>query len=206
MHAGSPEDQGAPLNLLCARPRAALHSALVGFVGDRRVALSKFSTWTSTVSTPELAVVEIPAPALEPARLLFQHYTSLAVDGALPTRRDLDPLTIPRSVLASVYILEPDATYSDWIYRLIGTEIVDHFQVDRTGQSLRSFLPPDRADALVAQSKSVVEHRRPCFFKLFPRGTTMEHFYAETMSLPVLDTRSDRIWLFGGTFFGDAES
>lgn len=206
MHARSAEGQRGSPNLLCARPFAALHSPLVDFAGDRRVALSKFSTWTSTVSTPELAVVEIPAPILEPARLLFQYYSSLSIDGALPKRRDIDPLTIPRSVLASVYILEPDDSYSDWIYRLIGTDIVDRFQVDRTGQSLRSFLPVERANALVEQSRGVVERRRPCFFKLFPRGTTMEHFYAETMSLPVLDTRSDRIWLFGGTFFGDAES
>jgi hypothetical protein len=193
--------------LLCAGAGSDLvFLSYFGVRGREDVAVSKLNAWTRTVSNPDLEIIEIAEPVLEPARVLFAYYAGLEKDGALPNRRAIDPLEIPREVLSSVYILEPAEDYQDWIYRLIGTEIVDRFQVDRTGQSLRSFLPRDRADALVRRSRRVVDAGAPAFFKLLPRGTAMEHFYAETMSLPVHDQKSGRVWLFGGTFFVNAES
>lgn len=161
-------------------------------------------SWTETVAIPELEIETIAAPTLDPAKVLLDHYTGLRAGGAMPTRAQIDPLDIPRAVLPSVYLLEPTDGYSDWIYRLIGTEIVERFGVDRTGQSLKSFLPPHRAALLIENSNRVVAAGKPMCFRLRPHRTAMQHFYAETMSLPIEDTRSGNTWLFGGTFFGGA--
>lgn len=163
-------------------------------------------SWSESELDPELEVEEIPAPTLSDAMILFDYYASVLKSGDMPSRFDIDPLAIPRDVLKSVYLLEPVENYTDWTYRLIGADIVERFQVDRTGQSLRSFLPELRAKKLIRSSNRSVTERRPIFYRLLPHHTTMEDFYAETMSLPVQDERSGKIWLFGGTFFGGVDT
>lgn len=159
-------------------------------------------SWLESELDPELEVEEIPAPTLQEAVVLFDYYARVLKSGDMPSRFDIDPLDIPKKVLKSVYLLEPVDNYTDWVYRLIGADIVDRFQVDRTGQSLRSFLPDAKAKKLVRSSNQSVTERRPIFYRLLPHHTTMEDFYAETMSLPALDERTGKMWLFGGTFFG----
>ena len=153
---------------------------------------------------PDIEISGIGEPLLESSRTLVEFYNSLEKVDGLPRKADVDPFTIPREVLTSCYLLEPEDDYSDWTYRLIGTEIVERFRVDRTGQSLRSIMEHERAEALVEASNSVVRTRKMMVYRLIPKGTPMEDFYAETLSLPILDERKDKVWLFGGTFFGSA--
>lgn len=159
------------------------------------------SHWQEPILRPSMKIKAIPQLALEPSRVLFSYYQGLITGSDIPTRAAIDPLDIPRPVLPSVYLLEPTADYSDWTYRLVGTEVVSSFRVDRTGQNLRSFLPEETADALIATSNEVAQNRKPVFFELLPENTAMEYHYTETMSLPVEDTRTGKVWLFGGTFF-----
>lgn len=159
------------------------------------------SSWHHLVETPKLAIEEIPELTIEPARILFDYYQSLFSGPNLPPRSRVDPIDIPRSVLPSVYFLEPINNYQDWVYRLMGTELVTRFKADRTGQSLRSFLPEAVAEMLVESSNKVATARRPTFFILRPTEPVLDFLYAETMSLPLEDSRTGTVWLFGGTFF-----
>ncbi|MEQ8443810.1 MAG: PAS domain-containing protein [Alphaproteobacteria bacterium] len=153
---------------------------------------------------PNLEITGIDQPVLEDSKILLGFYETLPKTDGLPRKRDVDPFTIPRSVLPSCYLLEPADDYSDWTYRLIGTEIVERFRVDRTGQNLRSFMNESRAQALIDASNESARQRCVRVYRLTPKQTAMEDFYAETMSLPVMDERNDKVWLFGGTFFGRA--
>lgn len=165
---------------------------------------SEFERWFDHTKAIDLSVEEIDAPRLPETQELLAFYASLGREEALPTRSEIDPLTIPRPLLTSVYLLEPNELGNDWIYRLVGSSIVDRFRTDRTGQSLRSFLPPNTANDFVVRSNSIAKSRKPAVFRLFSVGTAMDNFYAETLSLPVLDPKSGHIWIFGGTFFGNA--
>ena len=161
-----------------------------------------YDRWLGHDDPIDLSVVEIDAPTLPEAGNLLAFYNALRVDGALPKRSDIDPLTIPRELLTSVYMLEPIEDGNDWVYRLIGSSIVERFRVDRTGHSFRSFLPQESAEDLVGRSNRIAQAKDPVVFRLYSSGTVMDDFYAETLSLPLHDERSDKIWLFGGTFFG----
>jgi hypothetical protein len=71
-------------------------------------------------------------PLKEPWRQLYSYWLSKHVDGRPPTRADIDPITeIPRLV-ANLMIL--DAVGDDFIYRFVGTEVVDQTGEDMTGR------------------------------------------------------------------------
>lgn len=154
----------------------------------------------------DIVVEPIATPVLAGTLSLFAYYDTRRADDAIPTRSQIDPLSIPRNLLSYVYMLEPVQDGYDWTYRLIGSSIVERFRIDRTGRSLRSFLPHASAEDLIFRSNQIAATHTPTFFQLFSFNTAMEGFYIETMSLPILDQKSGHIWLFGGTFFGDAIS
>lgn len=153
---------------------------------------------------PELSVRPLDALQLEPAQELYDFYASLCTQDGIPERGQIDALTIPRHLLSSVYLLEPVGDFEDFRYRLIGSEIVERFRKDRTGQRLREFLPGDKADALIRVSAEISRSETPRFFQLLPDNTAMEYFYTETMSLPIRPKDGGHNWIFGGTFFGRA--
>lgn len=161
-------------------------------------------SWFGSDANPDIEIREIQMLTLPKAIALFDYYVERCIDGQIPERNTIDPLTIPRDLITSVYLLQPKPDHSDWIYRLIGNDIVERFRVDRTNQAMRSFLDKDRAEGLIEASNTVAREKKPKFFQLLPHRTVMDHFYAETMSLPVHDENTDDIWLFGGTFFGAA--
>jgi hypothetical protein len=73
-------------------------------------------------------------PLSEPWRQLHLYWLSKHVDGRPPARADIDPVTeIPRLV-ANMMII--DAVDNDFVYRFVGTEVVEQAGEDMTGRSV----------------------------------------------------------------------
>jgi hypothetical protein len=73
-------------------------------------------------------------PPSEPWRQLHRYWLSKHVDGRPPARADIDPVTeIPRLV-ANMMII--DAVDDDFVYRFVGTEVVEQTGEDMTGRSV----------------------------------------------------------------------
>jgi hypothetical protein len=73
-------------------------------------------------------------PLSEPWRQLHLYWLSKHVDGRPPARADIDPVTeIPRLV-ANMMII--DAVDDDFVYRFVGTEVVEQAGEDMTGRSV----------------------------------------------------------------------
>jgi hypothetical protein len=74
------------------------------------------------------------SPLSEPWRQLHRYWLSKHVDGRPPARADIDPVTeIPRLV-ANLMII--DAVEDDFVYRFVGTEVVEQTGEDMTGRSV----------------------------------------------------------------------
>lgn len=152
---------------------------------------------------PRLKTVVIPKPTLIGAVQLAELYKNLcSADGSLPRRSEITMSELAKfGLLPNVYILEPVENRDDWRYRLIGTEIVARFKIDRTGQTLREFVEPNAADALVKTSNQVALSKQPGYFELVPLNPEPVPYKIETMSLPILSNDGQHTLLFGGTFF-----
>ena len=75
-------------------------------------------------------------------RALYRYWRRMAGDRAYPAREDLDPAHIPK-LLPNVFladVLRFDDRPNDYLYRLIGTAIVD-IEGEWTGTSLGEMLP-----------------------------------------------------------------
>jgi hypothetical protein len=73
-------------------------------------------------------------PLNEPWRQLHLYWLSKHVDGRPPARADIDPVTeIPRLV-ANMMII--DADDDNFVYRFVGTEVVEQAGEDMTGRSV----------------------------------------------------------------------
>ncbi len=152
---------------------------------------------------PYLQIYEIEGPEQPLAQDLFQYYSEKRENaGDLPAWRDFElPELVGRELAENVFVLEP--VDDDWRYRLLGTDIVARFRIDRTGQKLRDFVDPEHAENLVQISNEIARTGEPKFFRLAPREPHLQHLLIETMSLPIRNNAGDEVWLFGGTFYGD---
>jgi hypothetical protein len=151
----------------------------------------------------QLDVEQIAAPSMTGAIALDDYYSAKRkMTGRLPNRREIELAELAKLGLAgNVFILEPVPGEDDWRYRLIGTEIITHFEVDRTNMGFREYVVAERADVLIKASDDIAESREPGYFRLKPRDAAEDGLLIETMSLPILGNDGQTVMLFGGTFF-----
>lgn len=93
---------------------------------------------------------------------LYQYWNARRGIRTMPTRADVDPLEmrqwLPRITLVDV---SPDAT--QFTYRLVGTQIVDLFGADPTGQPIESAWPERETAPLLEAYREVAATRAPVF-------------------------------------------
>ncbi len=75
--------------------------------------------------------------------LLYLYWRQLPRTCAYPSRRSIDPTEIPSSVLSYVFMI--DVEWQDeepsFIYRLVGTGIINHYSINFAGQTPRTAFP-----------------------------------------------------------------
>ncbi len=162
------------------------------------------STKSLDTGLPKLQAHKIPAPDRDAAVALYQYYQRKC-DAAetLPIRRSLELPELTRlGLIGNIFLLEPIPDTDDWRYRLLGTEIISRFVVDRTNMGFRDYLPADQAEKFIRASDDIAKSRKPGFFRLKPQMTGAIDYKIETMSLPIFSNDGGTVLLFGGTFFG----
>src|SRR4030095_5993262 len=93
----------------------------------------------------EIAVADF---ALEPHRIAFQSWLDCRAGAALPPARSIHTLVL-RKALGYLLILEPIAGFTDFRYRLYGSQIAEWYKRDMTGRCVSEF--PSRAAAVYGQ-------------------------------------------------------
>jgi hypothetical protein len=147
-----------------------------------------------------LRVKPVPSPSLEPTKQLLAYWRSKCPPGGLPRREDIVPEEIPR-LLPNLLIAEPVDGGEDWVYRLIGTAIVERHGKDFTGMRVSESFPPDVADAYIADYQHGAASREPWAVHgnfVFPG---IEHIRFEALGLPILGRDGVSVWLLIGLFY-----
>jgi hypothetical protein len=115
---------------------------------------------------------------------LYRYWRSKCDGDRLPTRRDIDPVEIPR-FLSQLTIVEVVPDERRYVYRLVGTTEVEIRGRDPTGKSvLDNFFGPSIEDVLGCYD-TVVATRRPLYDPtpyLTPDGRYSDD---ETLFLPL---------------------
>lgn len=108
----------------------------------------------------------------------------------LPRRSDINPFEIP-DLIRNVVIIDVLRDPLDFRYRLMGTAITDHLEMDRTGQKM-SEIPFQKAPSVIWQSCSqVVSEKRPVITDVPYVGPRSEFKEAHDIVLPLFDERGD---------------
>lgn len=99
---------------------------------------------------------------------IVAYWRAIAPPGRLPGRQHLDPLTIPTPLLPKLWLLDVAAAPAPlrwrFRYRLVGTEMVDGFNREVTGQWLDEVWPHlVGPTGTYGHYVDVVEHARPSF-------------------------------------------
>ncbi len=94
------------------------------------------------------------------SRDLVAYWQAHRGDRAMPARRDIDPLTIPRATLPHVFLVdvEPEGRFR---YRLIGTAVVAMTGRDITGQQISAQTYGPHAETVLRPFRRVAAERRP---------------------------------------------
>lgn len=131
-------------------------------------------------------------------RQLLHYWQSKHVDSRPPARGDIDPVTeIPRLV-ANLMLM--DATDEGFVYRFVGTEVVEHTGQDMTGQIVGqsrkyAFVQPQ----WIEQLEFVKANRQPRLLTYrFPGQTSARQL---VLLLPLHAVEGGVVKILGGSFF-----
>jgi hypothetical protein len=147
-----------------------------------------------------LRVKPVSAPSLEPTKALLAYWRSKCPPDGLPRREDIVPAEIPR-LLPNLLIAEPVDGGEDWLYRLIGTAIVDRHGKDMTGMRVSESFPPDVAEAYIADYQHGAASREPWVVHGNFVLPGIEHIRFESIGLPILGRDGVTVWLLIGLFY-----
>jgi len=150
-------------------------------------------------SLPPWSFVDFSLAFKDPRlRAFHEFWRGKCKAGRLPARADFDPREL-REHLGRIFILELTATGDDFVYRLVGTEIVDAVDADATGQRVGDVMGTRIRDLelFIAAERLPVRHEGYVFW----REKAYKNF--ETVLLPLADdgVRVDR--LLGQMVFGE---
>ena len=114
-------------------------------------------------------------------RPLYEYWDQARGERSMPARAVIDPLKIPRDILANIFLLEVHYAPLRFRYRLIGTAVVEMLGEDWTGKFVDEL---NKANPKVAaQYVETVDKREPTEFlneysKLIPthRGTRLMRY------------------------------
>lgn len=142
----------------------------------------------------------IPSPTLPEAQSLWAYWQSKCPPGGLPRRDDIKAKDIP-ALLPNLIIAEPIDGGNDWVYRLVGTAIVERSGFDGTGSSVREIFPPGVANAYIADFQKGVNKRQPWCVQGYFAIPGAEHVHFESVGLPIMGRDGSTVWLLFGVFY-----
>ncbi len=132
------------------------------------------------------------------SRALFRYWEGLRAERACPERHEIQ-LTLLSSLLPNLVILEDQLT-GTWNFRLAGTAVCDLLQQSLTGKDALGGFDTFERD-VVSKTFDVAKNRlQPCLVRMRLISTAHVINAAEMVGLPVKDSSTGKVQLFGGLF------
>lgn len=99
----------------------------------------------------------------EVSREILEIWRARAGDGMLPSRRDFDPVEIPRHLLPHMFMVDVlhESAAARFRYRLLGTYLTDMFGRDSTGLYLDKIYPPGFYRDIRASLEEAIARKSP---------------------------------------------
>jgi len=119
-----------------------------------------------------------------PLRRLHDYWQGKRKPGALPGRRDIDPIEIPQ-LMPQIALVDVLREPLDYRYRLFGTRLVEVMGAERTGKRMREVMSPPAVAASERLIAGLIETREPLAFtgRLF--WLDKDYVAFETLVLPL---------------------
>lgn len=137
-----------------------------------------FDTLTDFTPLTDMAALQ------PPLRRLHDYWQGKRKPGALPGRRDIDPIEIPQ-LMPQVALVDILREPLDYRYRLFGTRLVEVMGAERTGKRMREVMNPAAIAATERLLAGLIATREPIAFagRLF--WLDKEFIRFETLVLPL---------------------
>lgn len=120
-------------------------------------------------------------------RALYDYWCDKCRGRQMPSRRDIDPIEIPRPLLPGICLVDVVADERRYVYRLVGTGDVEVRGCDPTGKSvIEEFFGPSAENALASYDR-VVATRAPFLDPTHFWAPTGRYVTEETLFLPLSD-------------------
>lgn len=142
-------------------------------------------------------------PRHQKLRRLHEYWLAKKADRVAPPRRDIEPAEM-RDLLPIIFLVDVEGRPTKFRFRLVGTDIVQHFGMDLTGRYVDDIDFSDRAPSVLAYYATVVMTREPsCHAVQFTRGSG-RHLNYERVILPLSSDGVAVDMLLGGICFDEA--
>lgn len=115
----------------------------------------------------KIGIEELPLNRLDRPRLslVLDHWRAVRGSRPMPSRRDIDPLSI-KGALGIVMILRYEPAIDDFRFSLYGTEIAQSQRIDYTGKLASELHPKPFAELILKSYQHVRQSGQPYFGRL----------------------------------------
>ncbi len=133
------------------------------------------------------------------SRKLFRYWEALRAERPCPDRNDIDLRQIVE-VMPNMVILEFNPLLQEWTYRLAGTKVCELMDGSQTGKNAMAGWDSFERN-VVAKSFAIAQARKqPCLVRMRFVYENAPIMAAEMLVLPVIESKTQQIQLFGGLF------
>jgi len=133
-------------------------------------------------------------------RRLYDYWRSLARDGRVPSRRDIDPIDIPE-LLPNVFLLDVIGDADDFVFRLAGSQVEEAFSMALRGRSITEIQRAAGTPIPVAQHVEVARGGGPRYREGSVLVSGRDHWRTQRLLLPLSSDGFTVDVLLGGAVF-----
>lgn len=148
------------------------------------------------VHMPVLILAEgAPPPPTADSRLheLHAYWTAIRGGRRFPARSDFDPIDIP-SLLPFVSLVEVRDGTPRFVYRVVGTKLVELLRRDVTGQAVGTGVKADELASVLSRYQRVADEGNAIYHRDRLQEETNDYTDIDRLMLPMGD-RDDRVEL-----------
>lgn len=133
-------------------------------------------------------------------RRLYDYWRARCRSGAVPSRRDIDPLDIP-DLLPNLFLLDVIGDAEDFVFRLAGSQVEDAFSMPLRGRSIAEIQKAAGTPIPVAQHIEVARGGGPRYREGSVLVAGRDHWRTHRLLLPLSSDGRAVDVLIGGAIF-----
>jgi hypothetical protein len=129
--------------------------------------------------------IPFPQTCHESTKAFYDYWLAKCRGRRMPSRSDVDPIEIQRALLPGISLIEIVSDDRRYVYRLVGTAVVDAAGQDYTGRSVRNALSGFALGRALRNYDRVVSTRAPVFDPTHLQEVNSSYAIDETLLLPL---------------------